>query len=60
MFQVEIQVAFLQAINETSFKLLQWFFGLKMELICANIIGKCNSEMKFTRVLNFTGHLPNP
>ena len=38
-----------------------WFFGFKMELICVNIIiGKCNSEMKFTRVLNFTDHLPNP
>ena len=22
--------------------------------------GKCNSETKFTRVLNFTDHLPNP
>lgn len=47
MFQMEIQVPFFQAIFDTSFRLLQWFFGFKMELICVNIIiGKCNSEMK--------------
>ena len=58
---MEIQVPFFQAIFDTSFRLLQWFFGFKMELICVNIIiGKCNSEMKFTRVLNFADHLPNP
>lgn len=35
---MEIQVPFLQAIFDTSFRLLQWFFGFKMELICAILV----------------------